>query len=216
MGKINPKIYIYSGIITAMIFVLGVSIGFVLDEGRVSLIQSNLDDLKLEYENLRIQEDIYRTLNEDSCPLYRDRFVSLDQKASDLSEKFNSFTDINQFQQDKLSDLKNTYTLTNIDLWLQAVKLKTNCNYNITTVLYFYSIGDCEECIAQGIVLDDLKMENPKNLMIFAIDYNTKLNVVDLLKENFNITNVPYMIVDETESYDGFVNRANLSRILYS
>lgn len=216
MGKISPKIYIYSGIITAMIFVLGVSIGFVLDEGRVSLIQSNLDDLKLEYENLRIQEDIYRTLNEDSCPLYRDRFVSLDQKASDLSEKFNSFTDINQFQQDKLSDLKNTYTLTNIDLWLQAVKLKTNCNYNITTVLYFYSIGNCEECIAQGIVLDDLKMQNPKNLMIFAIDYNTELNVVGLLKENFNITRVPYMIVDESESYDGFINKSNLSRILYS
>jgi len=93
-------------------------------------------------------------------------------------------------------------------------KLREECNYTATTILFFYtSINKCEDCIAQGIVLNQLKKKDPEKYMIFAIDADSKLGIVGTLKTYFNVTKVPALVINEKQKLEGFVLRQELEEL---
>lgn len=216
MGKISFKLFIIAAALTAIVFSSGILVGWVLDSNRVAIVQSQIDDLAINFQNLDLENLIYQTFRNETfvCSIYTTKAESLSKQADQLAEELNSFKEINQFQLSKLDFFKKRYTLMNLGFWLQLVNLKKNCDYNSTTILYFYTTKPCDECVAQGIVLDDLKRKSPEKLMIFAIDSDLNLGVVNLLKINYNATKMPTLIINEKNKIEGFVNQATLKDYL--
>ena len=47
MGKINTRIYLKAALLTFLVFITGVAIGWYLDESRVSFVKSRIDELEI-------------------------------------------------------------------------------------------------------------------------------------------------------------------------
>jgi len=131
-----------------------------------------------------------------------------------LESLLESFREISKFNLHNIEGLKDKYFILNLKLWLYMRKLREECNYNTTTILFFYtSVKRCEDCVAQGIVLDQLKKSDPEKYMIFATDVDSKLGIVNALKVYFNVTHVPTLIINEDQKIEGFVSRQELEKL---
>jgi hypothetical protein len=215
MGKISFKIYLVAGILTVLVFSSGILVGWVLDQNRLTTIQSQIDDLQINLQNLDLENSFYSSVeNKSTCLLYITKAESLSKQTDELASRLNTFEDTNQFQLNSLNLLKKRYTLLNLGFWLQLVNLKKNCNYNATTILYFYPTKICDECVAQAIILDSLKKEMPEKLMIFAVDADLNLGIVDLLKKTYNITSFPTLVINEKDKIENFAGKEVLKKYL--
>jgi hypothetical protein len=218
MGKISTKIYIIAGILTLLIFIGGVAIGWVLDYNRVSIVQSQIDALQMDFQNLQLENSFAQTVGDNStCSLYSSKAASLSAQTDQLASELNRFSNINQFQAQTLTSLKERYTLLNLEFWLQLTNLQKACGYNATTFLYFYAgtpNSPCDDCIAQGLVFDLLKRHAPDRVMIFATDTNLDLGIVRSMVQTWNITSVPSIVVDGKYVLRGFTNQTTLQAYL--
>lgn len=212
MAKVSKSVFITAGILTAIVFSSGIMLGWYMDRNRVSILQSQINDLQVSFANIDLENSFYQTVANQStlCQLYINRATKFSEEADKLGNLINNFKTINQFDKEDIDSLKEKYTVINLQFWLQVVNLKKNCEYNATTVLYFYKILECDECVAQGLVLDNMKKARPSELMIFAIDRDTNLGIVGLLKGVYNVTRVPFVVINERTGISGFRNETAL------
>ena len=217
MGKISTRIYLKAALLTFLVFIAGVAIGWYLDESRVSFVKSRIDELEISFSNLALEEEFYRSVATDTktlCNIYISKANELALQAGKLGSYLESFREISKFGLHDIESLKNRYFILNLQLWMYIRKLREECNYTATTILFFYtSINKCEDCIAQGIVLNQLKKKDPEKYMIFAIDADSKLGIVDTLKTYFNVTKVPALVINEKQKLEGFVLRQELEEL---
>lgn len=217
MGKVRTHIYLKAALLTLLVFVSGIAVGWYLDETRVSFVKSKIDELEVSFSNLALEEEFYRSVVTDSkilCNIYISKANDLALQAGKLGSYLESFREISKFSLHNIESLKDRYFILNLQLWLYMRKLREGCNYNATTILFFYtSVNKCDDCIAQGIVLDQLKKKDPNKYMIFAIDVDSKLGIVNALKVYFNVTQVPTLIVNERQKLEGFVPKQELEEI---
>jgi thiol-disulfide isomerase/thioredoxin len=217
MGKINIKIYLKAALLTFLVFITGIVIGWYLDESRVSFVKSKIDELEIGFSNLALEENFYRSIATDSrtlCNIYISKTNDLAFQAGKLGSYLESFREISKFGLHDIESLKNKYFVLNLQLWLYMRKLREECSYNATTILFFYtSVKKCDDCIAQGIVLDQLKKKDPNKYMIFAIDFDSKLGIVNALRVYFNITQVPTLIINEKQKLEGFTSKQKLEEL---
>jgi len=218
MGKISTRVYIIAGALTLLVFLGGVFLGWFLDYNRVSVIQSQIDALQLDFQNLQVENTFAQALGDNTtCSLYASRAVSLSSQTDRLATELDAFRNINQFQTGTLDTLKKRYTLLNLEFWTQLANLQKTCGYNATTFIYFYTTDPnkvCDACIAQGLVLDSLKKQSPDRVMIFAIDYNLDLGIVKALRQTWNITNTPSIVINGKNVLQGFTDKATLEKYL--
>lgn len=78
-------------------------------------------------------------------------------------------------------------------------KLNENCNGNFITLLFFYSNeGGLEDrSNSMAFILGPFKNKNPEKIMIYSFDYNLKYQIISDLKDYYNISDVPVVIVNE-------------------
>jgi hypothetical protein len=95
--------------------------------------------------------------------------------------------------------LKAEYTKLSLRAWLIARGNERDCHSDVRPVLYFYS-ADCADCVAQGEILDHVKaamqMEN-QTVLPFTVDINETEPGLTLIREYYNVTRVPALIIDD-------------------
>jgi len=101
---------------------------------------------------------------------------------------------------DEYVALKREYIRLSLRIWLVAQNNIRTCNStNFVPLLYFYS-ADCETCIKQGEILDSFNREGKyadKNVIIFPVDGNFEDDSVHLLREYYNITAFPAIVIND-------------------
>ena len=213
-SNIKWEIYIISGIITAGILFLGILFGVSFSKGKVDSLQSELDKLKMSQEDLNLEFAMIATTKNQSCSLISYGLDKVIDNAAKLGERVSIYETGEKIKDERFSLLKDDYTLTLIRYWFYLDRMKQECNKtNFVTILYFYSNQKCNDCSGQGIVLNFIKQKYLQDVMIFAIDSDSQLNVVDLLKKTYQVQTVPTIVIDGKKN-DGFVSVEQLENIL--
>lgn len=91
--------------------------------------------------------------------------------------------------------LKKKYNFLSVTTWIASQKIAKDCNENIISGLYFYS-KDCKGCIEQGEELDNLQA-SLKDPLFFTIDFSSEDPLIALIKEYYNITLVPAIVIND-------------------
>lgn len=108
--------------------------------------------------------------------------------------------------------LKNEYMKMMSTAYFLTVKYKKECDNSLLTLLYFYSSNCGIECINQGKELDKLReLDLENNVYFFIIDKDWELNEIKFLNENFNVTIVPTIIINEKYALTNFSNISLIS-----
>jgi hypothetical protein len=214
--KISTDKYIVAGIITLLIFGLGLTLGMIIDSYRYSIIEEVNAQQEVKYLSLQTQYLYLNAFdNHNNCPVLSG---ALKSAVEDLSA---SLSEVVATEEEKSSDSSNTaitrrYALDNLRYWLLAKESKDKCNLDIVPILYFYS-ADCPSCPNQGTILSYFKNKFGEQVLVFPInlDLRGQEPMVDIVIGQFNITKYPTTVIDD-KKYEGVVKEEQLQQIICS
>ena len=214
--KISSKRYIVAGIITFLIFSLGLALGSILEEQRYDWAQEVNDAQDVEYLSLQLQYLLLTsTQNQESCTVLSS---TLQKSVSDLSEslaKIIDYEDTNKaLPEDEIILIERRYALDNIRYYLLSEKASESCSLEVVPILYFYQ-EKCDKCADQGTLLTYYKKLLGDQVLIFPI--NTDLKNEEPLVQTFlslyNIQEYPSIVING-KTHNGLIYKEDLGELI--
>jgi len=213
--KISKDKYIIAGILTFLIFALGLSMGIILEEMRYNKAEAINQEQDISYLSLQLQYLFLTTFeSQENCPVL---FTTLRTTIDDLSgslAKIIEYEKENSINEDDYELISRRYTLDNLRYWVLAERAKESCNLDIVPVLYFYS-DDCPSCPNQGTVLTYFKKLLGDQLLVFPINVDLKDEepMVEIVMSLYEVDKVPSLVI-EGEKYEGVIKKNDLQDII--
>ena len=210
--KVNWRVYITAGVITLIIFSLGVGIGYLISNSKYDIMKYDLESLQLRQRDIELEILLINSIGTKSCDTLNYEIRKTATESTELGQKV-TYYDNEIIKDPQFYAMKRQYIINLIQLWSYWEMFKKNCNSSVNTVLYFYSIKNCSDCQAQGFVLSFLKEKNPDKIMIFALDKDEDLYSLNLIKNIYNVTDAPTLIINN-EKHEGLEDLNELKDLL--
>jgi len=212
--KLDVKILLSALIISAILFLSGIFIGYSINEQNLGSIENNIQSVTRTLENFQLQFLFFDVLGENAtCPLLTETLSEINKESYDIGSKLTitgSESEIKDYNE--YITLKKEYSRLLVSYWLLSNKFNNVCEQNVDTVIYFFS-KDCVTCDDQGFVLTYLKGKFDEKLLIFALDADLDEPSLLVLKNYFNVTEFPTMIINN-DKYEGFHSKDEIINIL--
>lgn len=194
---------------TAVIFVLGILLGIVLDQEKVAYVEGIAKNQEVEFNSLQVQYLYLNSINETgSCPVIEKTLENNLKTFQPILERLMDYEAKKTYDAD-YENLKRNYLLANIRYNLLAERSKAQCGTDLVRVLYFYSEG-CSVCGDQGYLLSNMKSDLEEKLLVFPIDTSfSKEPMVSVLMTQYNVTEFPALVIEE-KKYTGFQGKEAL------
>jgi len=187
--KISLSIYLTAFVLTVLVFSLGVYIGMVIDESAQN---------KVEGELLELEEDLYLSrillLSEEEvgafCPIYSEKLAGVDSERELIGDRLEYLESVRGLYDE---ELKQRYYYLEFENYLLMKKMQENCGEDYVLLLFFYDGGGDSK--TQGETLDAFRAQNP-NVKVFSFDGTSEAAVVDVLKEQYNVSSYPSIVFE--------------------
>ncbi len=222
MRDFNKRRYLFAFIITAAIFLLGFFLGFVMDVNRINYFQQLNEEQKLNLRSLQLQYELVKSSSVNNpCAAFRFMFDTFIVELEKNRERLETYTQQAKIKKGEFEVLQREYVLSQINFWYISKNLKESCSgeSDFVTIIYFYSDKKvCPSCDDQANVLNYYKTKLKENLLIFAIDERLEAAepVVTLLKQSYNVTSYPTLIINGKDVYPALLDKERMGRILCS
>src|SRR3989344_1226738 len=215
--KISTSKYFVAGIITVLVFSLGLTMGLILEDHRYNLIELVNAEQETRYLSLQLQY-LYLTSfsNYNNCPILE---TALKEATTQLDESLRGvieYEDENEVNDKRKILVQRRYIVDNLRYWLLAKESKEKCSLDIVPIIYFHN-ADCPSCPNQGTILTYYKKIFGEQLLVFPIniDLRNEEPMVELVMNQFSIDSLPTLIVDN-KKYVGVVRQEQLKEIICS
>jgi len=197
MLKSKKHVFWEALIITIVIFLAGTFLGMLIETNNSNKISS----LYLQSEisltdavaNLRLTEDF----NFDCDAIRRGNIILADQvyEEAKLLEQYEEAGKLT----DNIKFLHKKYDLLRTLLWISNQGSLERCdNYDLIIYLYEYETEDIAKKATQNVwskVIFDVKIQND-NILLLPIAVDQNLTSLDLLFNEYNITQFPALIIN--------------------
>jgi glutaredoxin len=210
--KVNWKVYTTAAIITIFVFSIGIGIGYMISNEKYNIMYYDMENLKVQQRDMEVESMLINSLGSNTCSNLNYEIEKTATQSTSLGEKLSYYNNEIMRNPDFLI-LKKNYIISLIQFWSYWEMFKKNCNSSVNTVLYFYSIKDCNECQAQGFVLSFLKEKYPSDIMVFAMDKDEDLYSLNLIKDTYNVTKAPTLVINN-QKYEGLSDINELKSLL--
>ncbi len=198
--------------LTLVIFITGIIVGFWIDDQRVEQIRSEYKEMEISTNDARMQALYYQVFRNSSnfCGPAIDENLRFADKVYAEGLKIEQYERVNKLTPSLIID-KRRYVLLKLQFWLNCIELKRTCDANYTNVVYFYSHYNTtvEEQVESAALLD-FKNECGRNIMLIPLPVDMNITTVDILKEQYSINATPTLLIDERDVVEGFVSVADL------
>ncbi|MBD3319299.1 hypothetical protein GF342_05315 [Candidatus Woesearchaeota archaeon] len=208
--------YVMAGIITVIIFLLGFSIGLVVESKRIDFVQDELREQKIEYSSSQLQYNFLNTLEtKDTCPALFESYYNSLLQLDKTRERLEMYIQDNTISDGSFSLLKREYTLEQIRYWMLSRQAKEVCDEHFVTLLYFYSDEDsCPQCNDQQTVLLYYKKLLGDKLLIFSFDSQFKEEpMIDVLRSRYSVSTYPTIVIED-ETISNYSDMEQLKTLL--
>ena len=207
MSEVNSKKYVYSFVITAIIFATAIYISNYFGQKKIDDIRNIQDKIAIDILSSETQ---FSLLENSSC---KDVGTgTLSTELGTLEDKL-SYTESERGSNDpEVKTLKQYYSLLEIKDYLLMNKISDKCKKTPLSIIYFYSTdGTCTDCEKEGYVLTSLRQTYPE-LRVYSFDYNIGLSAVKTLISIDKIKNNLPAIFVKDQAYYGFQSIADLEK----
>jgi len=210
MRKISWKIYAFSFMVTIMIFVLGFSIGLVIEKERLQEVEKINMEQNVQMKSLQLQQ-IYLEQGNVNCDAMKDLF---EFNLVELTESMNNVIDYNKralIDSEIFKYQLRDYFLTEIQFLLFSQEIEESCGTDSVTVVYFY---DDDERDVQGNVLDYLKSNFGENMLVFSFDANFEDEpMIGVLMKTYGVDVFPTVVING-EKFEGGTGAEELQEFI--
>ncbi len=216
MSEVKKRRYVLAGILTAMVFVLGLLLGFVIEGKRVELVQDASEELKVDIGSLQLQYAFIDQLSQvGNCADFMNAFGKNVENLETARIKLSNYQDQATVNRKEFELLYRNYITSQVQYMLLSMKAKKLCSSDIVNVQYFFS-KDCKSCDDQSFILTFLKQKFGQRLFIFGFDASFKNEpLLNLMVSTYNVTDFPTLVI-ENRKYTGFMSTDNLTGTICS
>ncbi len=211
--------YLLAGLITFLIFSLGMTLGVIIDNARLKTMQYQTEKQEIDFESLQFQYLFLTSLDEEgeSCSALQ---TTLDKSVAELGktlDKFVAYKMDSKINKKSYMLIGRKYLLDNLQYWFFARKSKLRCDSDVVNLLYFYSEEYCPACSDQGVLLTYFKKLYGEKLLVFPIDVDFEENepLIAIMKSRYNIEGYPTLVIENTK-YSGIRYKEELAELICS
>jgi len=209
----NKSIFLFALVATLIIFAFGFVLGQYMDNFRVNDIDLILKQSELDTESLFVENYFSDVFGLNDCKVANSRFKDYSDKLVYIGNTLTGYDNKRMFNKEDYELLKRRYFLLELRTYSLIKNLKDKCGWNdFDTVLYFYDPNQ-EESLKQGSALDKVVLNN-KDLYVFSIDRTFDESFINLVKEHYNITASPTIILNYEIKKQGFISSGEIKEIL--
>ncbi len=208
-SDINWRKYIFSFLITAIIFATAIFLSNYFANKKLAEIRNIQDKIAIDILSSETQ---FSLLEESSC---KDLGTgSLSTELGTLEDKL-AYTENQRGHDDpEVLTLKRYYSLLEIKDYLLMNKINEKCKKTPVSILYFYSTDEsCSDCEREGYVLTHLRETYPE-LRVYSFDYNIDLSAVKTLISVNKLKNELPAVVIKDKVYYGFQSVEDLEKVM--
>lgn len=201
--------YLTAFLLTASVFALGIFLGIIMSDYKVSKIYNYERDLMTNFLVQDIQSEL---MEEDPC-----KFVSTELASQELfkvGDRLDALEKDLGKDDEQVVSLKKYYNLLAVRDYLFYKKVNEECDKDFILNLFFYSNDPkkCEKCEDQGFVLSYVRAKNDK-IRTYSFDVDLGLPAVDYLVKFYNVNEVPSVVFNE-DVYYGFLDTEKVEEII--
>lgn len=211
------NIYLKSLVITTFIFSAGLLLGLYIERFFLSDLSSRTADIENSVREIELEMLYFQSVDESySCIFLNELVRKINNNLDTLANRLLSYSESDiLFTKVEMRNIKQTYTYLLIKDWLLQERIKETCGTKTVTILYFYTVEDCDDCVTQGNILTLLKNDFKESVMVFPLDVGIDIEMIKILMSNFNLKSTPALIIDG-EAHPGITNKAHLTEIICS
>jgi len=207
------KIFGKTLVITTLVFVAGILVGYYIDNLRSGDVFDTLSTSELDAQSYLTEKEFFDKFGKYNCQSSSNRLSSLAKELGEIGYYIVSFEKKNVFKQKDYDYLLRKYFLLQVRTYTLFNEMKENCGSEYDLILFFY---DPEDSLSelQGNVLDIL-VDEKEDLSIFSINFNYD---GDVLSENFllhyKINMTPTLVINEGVKKEGFLGKEEIEELL--
>lgn len=208
-NNIDYKKYIFSFVITAIIFATAIYLSNYFSQKKLDEIRNIQDKISIDILSSETQ---FSLLEQSSCKDIGSG--SLSNELGNLEAKL-SYTENQRGTEDsEVQTLKKYYSLLEIKDYLLMNKISEKCKKTPLSIIYFYSNSDrCEDCEREGFVLTKLREKYP-DLRVYSFDYDIDVSAVKTLISINKVENKLPAIIIKDKIFYGFQSIEDLEKAM--
>lgn len=200
-------------IIVFAIFLLGLYLGFKFDTFRIDEATELLKKSELDSDSFAAESAFLEQFIGENCELGKNRVKVLSDELGEIGRTLTRYDQKKLFEKNSYKQLKRKYFVLEIKSYSLLKELRQKCGRENDVVLFFYDVTDNEESLKQGFALDALVNKNPK-LIVFSIDREFEEPMLKTIKEFYNITRGPSLIINFEKKFEGYASQGELKELL--
>ncbi len=206
--KIQKDVFWKALLLTLFIFILGVLLGYYLESHKISEVESQQKQIEIQWADARLQNSYYQLMTPTSefCEIAIDENLKFADKVYQEGIRIEEYEKTNRLHEELLYE-KKRYALLKIEFWMNSIFLKQKCKASYTNLVYLFknkpnTIEKTRQDI-QSVVLRDLKEKYGPDLMLIPFPVDLDLAVINMVKETYNITSSPTILINEKIKLEG-------------
>ncbi len=214
---IQKDVFWKAALITAIVFILGVSLGSFLESSRIQNIRDDYKIVEVEWADAKLQSSYFQILDPKFCDIAIKENLNFADRVYEEGLKIERYENANKLNdENELLYEKQRYTLFKIEFWLNSIYLKEKCKANYTNVVYFYldkpAITEKSKQDTLSLILKDLKNNLGQKIMLIPIPLDLNVRTVDIIKNTYNITTAPTLLINEKIKLEGLQSEAEIKK----
>ncbi|MFA7707786.1 MAG: hypothetical protein WCX73_02445 [Candidatus Pacearchaeota archaeon] len=177
-------------LITIIIFGLGISFGFVLENWRTSQIKVFSQQAEIDLLDIKLQNDIY-SKDAFNCEMAVQENLAFADRTYEQAQTLGRYEKASRLTED-LKIQHEKYDLLRTMLWLNSIEIKEKCNSSYYEVVYFYQYNNddlsvkAEQEVFSKLLLK-LKEEKGQEVLLIPIAVDNNLSSINILLDKYDI-----------------------------
>ncbi len=199
---VKPKYaFMFALVFSIAVFSIGVFIGFSIENVRNNFAYQTYIKSETNLLDARLQNYLLSNFPIENCDLAIQKNIEFGDRIYKEAEMLKEYEEANKISQTILSEHKK-FDLLRTLFWLNSIKIQEECNSSIVNVVYFYKLNDVtlDERAKQNVfsnLLYEVKKEYGDSIMLIPISGDNNLTSVEMLIQNYDITKLPTILVNE-------------------
>ena len=203
-----------AGIITFIVFILGVSLGMFLESGRIKEIREEYQQIEVQWNDAKLQSNYFQILNKEFCPQAITGNLEFADRVYEEGLKLERYENANKLYEDQLLYEKRRYALLKVEFWFNSIYLKEKCNASYSNVVYFYkhtpSVIEKPEQDTQAAILTKFKEKYGNTIMLIPLPMDLNISTIKIMQDTYRITLSPTILINEEIKLEGLQDLAIL------
>ncbi|MFB6204401.1 MAG: hypothetical protein ABEJ75_02015 [Candidatus Nanohaloarchaea archaeon] len=217
MEEVQRYRYAFAALLTVLVFLLGVFVSNFVDGVRADALTESRRDNLAELESQQLQLNYLQSSDVKSCAPMKAGLTNIIREYNSRLGSLQKYEDSSFFRRETFREIKHRYILSGIRYWMFAQDLRQECGYNASTILFFTNTLDkkgCPACARQGQQLDYLKEKYEDRLLVFTIPTQMEDGMIEILEEQYNVTDVPTLVVNGKHVLRGYHYRSKIEQYI--